>query len=84
MKFWELSQEVQEIVVERQRDYITSCMDWLEDLFPLINDRVNEEYGRIFSEPFDALMTIQEFEWPQNLIWSTTHTNLNLAVLRMP
>lgn len=80
MKFWELSQEVQEIVVERQRDYITSCMDWLEDLFPLINDRVNEEYGRIFSEPFDALMTIQEFEWPQNLIWSTTHTNLNLAV----
>ena len=55
-------------------------MDWLEDLFPMINDRVNEEYGRIFSEPFDALMNIQEFEWPQNLIWSTTYTELDLAV----
>lgn len=80
MKFYELPQEVQDLLVERQRDYVTSCMDWLEDLFPMINDRVNEEYGRIFSEPFDALMIIQEFEWPQNLIWSTTYTDLDLAV----
>lgn len=80
MKFYELSQEVQDMLVERQRDYITSCMDWLEDLFPMINDRVNEEYGRIFSEPFDALMNIQEFEWPHNIVWSTTYTNLDLAV----
>ena len=69
------------MVVERQRDYVTSCMDWLEDLFPLINDRVNEEYGRIFTEPFDALMNIQEFEWPNNIVWSTTYTDLDLAVL---
>lgn len=80
MKFYELNQAIQDLVVERQRDYVTSCMDWLEDLFPMINDRVNEEYGRIFSEPFDALMNIQEFEWPQNLIWSTTYTDLDLAV----
>ena len=80
MKFYELPQEMQEMLVERQRDYITTCMDWLEDLFPLINDRVNEEYGRIFSEPFDALMNIQEFEWPHNLIWSDTYLELDLAV----
>ena len=80
MKFYELPQEMQDMLVERQRDYVTSCMDWLEDLFPLINDRVNEEYGRIFSEPFDALMNIQEFEWPHNLVWSTTYTELDLAV----
>lgn len=80
MKFYELSQRMQDMLVERQRDYITTCMDWLEDLFPLINDRVNEEYGRIFSEPFDALMNIQEFEWPHNLVWSTTYTSLDLAV----
>lgn len=80
MKFYELPQEVQDLLVERQRDYITSCMDWLEDLFPMINDRVNEEYGRIFSEPFDALMNIQEFEWPHNIVWSTTYTDLDLAV----
>lgn len=80
MKFYELPQATQDMLVERQRDYVTSCMDWLEDLFPLINDRVNEEYGRIFSEPFDALMNIQEFEWPNNLVWSTTYTELDLAV----
>ena len=80
MKFYELPQEMQDLLVERQRDYITTCMDWLEDLFPLINDRVNEEYGRIFSEPFDALMNIQEFEWPHSLVWSTTYTSLDLAV----
>ena len=55
-------------------------MDWLEDLFPLINDRVNEEYGRIFTEPFDALMNIQIIEWPHNIVWSTTYTELDLAV----
>lgn len=81
MKFYELSHRMKDMLVERQRDYITTCMDWLEDLFPLINDRVNEEYGRIFSEPFDALMNIQEFEWPNNLVWSTTYTELDLAVL---
>lgn len=80
MKFYELPQEMQDLLVERQRDYITSCMDWLEDLFPLINDRVNEEYGCIFAEPFDALMNIQEFEWPHNLVWSATYTSLDLAV----
>ena len=80
MKFYELSQTTQDMLVERQRDYITSSMDWLEDLYPLINDRVNEEYGRIFPEPFDALMTIQEFEWPNNLIWSDTYLDLDLAV----
>ena len=80
MKFYELPQEMQDMLVERQRDYVTSCMDWLEDLFPLINDRVNEEYGRIFTEPFDALMNIQEFEWPNNLVWSPTYTELDLAV----
>ena len=80
MKFYELSQATQDMLVERQRDYVTSCMDWLEDLFPLINDRVNTEYGRIFTEPFDALMTIQEFEWPHNIVWSTTDTELDLAV----
>ena len=80
MKFYELPQRMQDMLVERQRDYVTTCTDWLEDLFPLINDRVNEEYGRIFSEPFDALMNIQEFEWPKNLIWSTTYTELDLAV----
>lgn len=80
MKFYELPQEMQGLLVERQRDYVTSCMDWLEDLLPLINDRVNEEYGAIFAEPFDALMNIQEFEWPYNLVWSTTYTELDLAV----
>lgn len=80
MKFYELSQRMQDMLVERQRDYVTTCVDWLEDLFPLINDRVNEEYGRIFTEPFDALMNIQEFEWPNNLVWSTTYTELDLAV----
>lgn len=80
MKFYELPQATQDMLVERQRDYVTSCMDWLEDLFPLINDRVNEEYGRIFTEPFDALMNIQEFEWPHNIVWSTTYTELDLAV----
>lgn len=80
MKFYELSQEVQDMLVERQRDYVTSSMDWLGDLFSMINDRVNEEYGRIFSEPFDALMNIQEFEWPHNIVWSTTYTDLDLAV----
>ena len=80
MKFYELSQRMKDMLVERQRDYITTCMDWLEDLYPLINERVNEEYGRIFAEPFDALMNIQEFEWPHNLVWSTTHTELDLAV----
>lgn len=80
MKFYELSQRMKDMLVERQRDYFTTCMDWLEDLFPLINDRVNEEYGRIFTEPFDALMNIQEFEWPNNLVWSTTYTELDLAV----
>ncbi len=80
MKFYELSQEVQDMLVERQRDYITTCMDWLEDLYPLINDRVNEEYGAIFAEPFDTLMNVQEFEWPHNLVWSTTYTELDLAV----
>lgn len=39
MKFYELPQATQDMLVERQRDYVTSCMDWLEDLFPLINDR---------------------------------------------
>lgn len=80
MKFYELSQRMKDMLVERQRDYITTCMDWLEDLYPLINDRVNEEYGAIFAEPFDALMNIQEFEWPNNLVWSTTYTELDLAV----
>lgn len=80
MKFYELSQRMKDMLVERQRDYFTTCMDWLEDLFPLINDRVNEEYGRIFTEPFDALMNIQEFEWPNNLVWSPTYTELDLAV----
>jgi hypothetical protein len=80
MKFYELPQATQDMLVGRQRDYVTSCMDWLEDLFPLINDRVNEEYGRIFTEPFDALMNIQEFEWPHNIVWSTTYTELDLAV----
>ena len=80
MKFYELSQATQEILVERQRDYITKCLDWVEDLFPLINDRVNEEYGRIFTEPFDALMAIQEFEWPNNIVWSTAYTELDLDV----
>lgn len=82
MKFYELSQEAQDRVVENQRDYVTSCMDWLEDLFPLINNKVNEEYGRLFSEPFDALMNIQEFECPHNLIWSTTYIELDLVVLK--
>lgn len=80
MKFYELSQRMQDMLVERQRDYFTTCMDWLEDLFPLINDRVNEEYGRLFSEPFDTLMNVQEFEWPHNLIWSDTYVELDLAV----
>ena len=80
MKFYELPQATQDMLVERQRDYVTSCMDWLEDLFPLINDRVNEEYGRIFTEPFDALMNIQEFEWPNNIVWYPTYTELDLAV----
>ena len=80
MKFYELSQEVQDMLVERQRDYITTCMDWLEDLYPVINDKVNDEYGRLFSEPFDALMNVQEFEWPHNLIWSDTYLELDLAV----
>lgn len=80
MKFYELSQRIQDMLVERQRDYFTTCMDWLEDLFPLINDRVNEEYGRLFSEPFDTLMNVQEFEWPHNLIWSDTYVELDLAV----
>lgn len=80
MKFYELSQRMKDMLVERQRDYITTCMNWLEDLFPLINDRVNEEYGRIFTEPFDALMNIQQFEWPNNVVWSTTYTDLDLAV----
>lgn len=34
MKFYELPQATQDMLVERQRDYVTSCMDWLEDLFP--------------------------------------------------
>lgn len=80
MKFYELPQATQDMLVERQRDYVTSCMDWLEDLIPLINDRVNEEYGRIFTKPFDAFMNIQEFEWPNNLVWSPTYTELDLAV----
>ena len=80
MKFYELSQEMQDMLVERQRDYITTCMDWLEELYPLINDRVNEEYGRLFTEPFDTLMNVQEFEWPHNLIWSDTYLELDLAV----
>ena len=80
MKFYELSQRMQDMLVERQRDYITTCMDWLEDLYPVINDKVNEEYGRLFSEPFDALMNIQEFEWPHNLVWSDTYVELDLAV----
>ena len=80
MKFYELSQRMQDLLVERQRDYVTTCMDWLEDLYPLINDRVNEEYGRIFSEPFDTLMCVQEFEWPHGLVWSTIYTSLDLAV----
>lgn len=81
MKFHELSQEMQELLVEQHRDYFTTCMDWLEELYPVINDRVNEEYGRIFAEPFDALMAVQEFEWPHNLIWSDTYLELDLAVL---
>lgn len=80
MKFYELPQATQDMLVERQRDYVTSCMDWLEDLFPLINDRVNEEYGRIFTKPFDALTNIQEFEWPHNIVWSPTYTDLDLEV----
>ena len=80
MKFYELSQRMKDMLVDRRRDYITTSMDWLEDLSPVINDKVNEEYGRIFSEPFDALMNIQEFEWPHNLVWSTTYTSLDLAV----
>ena len=80
MKFYELAPDVQEKLVNRQMDYVTSCMDWLEDLFPLINDKVDEEYGRLFSEPFDALMNIQEWEWPHNIVWSTTYTELDLAV----
>ena len=80
MKFYEFRQDMQDMLVERQRDYITTCMDWLEELFPVINDKVNEEYGRIFSEPFDALMNIQEFEYPHNLVWSDTYLELDLAV----
>lgn len=80
MKFYELSQRMQDMLVERQRDYFTTCMDWLEELYPLIDDRVNEEYGRLFSEPFDTLMSIQEFEWPHNLVWSDTYIKLDLAV----
>ena len=80
MKFYELSQRMQEMLVERQRDYIITCMDWLEDLYPVINDKVNEEYGCLFADPFDTLMNIQEFEWPHNLVWSTTYTELDLAV----
>ena len=80
MKFYELPQKMQDMLVERQRDYITTCMDWLEDLYPVINDKVNDEYGRLFTEPFDAHMNIQEFEWPHNLVWSTTYTDLDLAV----
>ena len=80
MKFYELPQEVQDMLVERQRDYVTTCMDWLEDLYPVINDKVNDEYGRLFTEPFDTLMNVQEFEWPHNLIWSDTYLELDLAV----
>ena len=80
MKFYELPQEMQEMLVERQRDYITTCMDWLEDLYPVINDKVNDKYGRLFTEPFDTLMNVQEFEWPHNLIWSDTYLELDLAV----
>ena len=81
MKFYELSQKMQDMLVERQRDYITTCMDWLEDLYPVINDKVNEYYGRLFTEPFDTLMNVQEFEWSHNLIWSDTYLELDLAVL---
>ena len=80
MKFYELSQEMQEMLVKRQRDYVTTCMDWLEDLYPVINDKVNDKYGRLFTEPFDTLMNVQEFEWPHNLIWSDTYLELDLAV----
>ena len=80
MKFYELSQRMKDMLVDRQRDYITTSMDWLEDLYPLINDRVNEEYGRLFTEPFNTLMNVQEFEWPHNLIWSDTYLELDLAV----
>ena len=82
MKFYELSQKMQDMLVERQRDYVTTCMDWLEDLYPVINDKVNEEYGRLFTEPFDTLMNVQEFEWPHNLIWSDTYLELDLAVFK--
>lgn len=79
MKFYELSQEVQEKLVNRQLDYATS-MEWLEDLYPLIDSRVDEEYGRLFSEPFSTLMNVQEFEYPKNIVWSETYTSLDLAV----
>ena len=46
----------------------------------MINDRVNEEYGRIFTDPFDALINIQECPWPNHLAWSPTYTELDLAV----
>ena len=61
MKFYELSQKMQDMLVERQRDYVTTCMDWLEDLYPVINDKVNEEYGCLLTAPFDPLMNVQEF-----------------------
>ena len=80
MKFYELPQKMQDMLVERQRDYFTTCMDWLEELYPVINDKVNEDYGRLFTEPFDTLMNVQEFEWPHNLIWSDTYLELDLAV----
>lgn len=80
MKFYELPERMKDMLVERQRDYFTTCMDWLEDLYPVINDKVNEEYGRLFSEPFDTLMNVQEFEWPHNLVWSDTYVELDLAV----
>lgn len=80
MKFWELPQATQDMLVERQRDYVASCMDWLEDLYPYIDRWVNEEYGRLFTEPFDTLLCVREFEWPTNLMWDTTYTELDLAV----
>ena len=80
MKFYELPDRMKDMLVGRQQDYITTCMDWLEDLYPVINDKVNEEYGCIFAGPFDTLMCVQEFEWPHNLVWSTTYTELDLAV----
>lgn len=75
MKFYELSQEVQDRVVEREVDMRTSNLDWLEDLYPIINEKINEEYGLVFEDGFDVNMCVQEFELEaRNIVWSTWTT----------